>query len=156
QLINGATIGAIYAIVALGYTMVYGIIRLINFAHGAVFMYGAYIGLTVLDLLGGSSPILGMTASLCLAFLISIVFCCALGWAMDSLVYRQLRIRWAHPLIPLIAALGISLVLEISAMLIWGKEFKVYPQVLPSWHITFGRAVISGTQFVLLFVCVLL
>jgi branched-chain amino acid transport system permease protein len=154
QLINGATIGAIYAIVALGYTMVYGIIRLINFAHGAVFMYGAYIGLTVLDLLGGRSLPLGLAVSLCLAFMASILFCGALGWAMDSLVYRQLRIRRAHPLIPLIAALGISLVLEISAMLIWGKEFKVYPQVLPAWHLAFGRAVISGTQLMLLLVCV--
>lgn len=156
QLINGITIGAIYAIVALGYTMVYGIIRLINFAHGAVFMYGAYVGLTVLDLLGGSSPLFGTATDLCLAFLVSIAFCAGLGWAMDSLVYRQLRVRRAHPLIPLIAALGISLVLEISAMLIWGKEFKVYPQVFPTWHLSFGRVVISGTQFVLLFVCVAL
>jgi branched-chain amino acid transport system permease protein len=79
-----------------------------------------------------------------------------MGCAMDTLVYRRLRARRAHPLIPLIAALGISLVLEISAMLIWGKEFKVYPSILPVWHFSVGRAVVSGVQVVLLFVCLVM
>jgi branched-chain amino acid transport system permease protein len=75
---------------------------------------------------------------------------------MDSLVYRRLRLRRAHPLIPLIAALGISLILEISAMLLWGKEFKVYPSILPAWHFSMGRAVLSSVQIVLLLVCLVM
>jgi branched-chain amino acid transport system permease protein len=156
QIINGLTVGAIYAIVALGYTMVYGIIRLINFAHGAVFMYGSYLGLTVLAVLGAERPRVGFTAALLLALVIPAVFCAGLGFAMDSLIYRRLRVRRAHPLIPLIAALGISLMLEISAMLLWGKEFKVYPPILPAWHFSFGRAVLSSVQIVLLVVCLVM
>ena len=156
QVINGLTVGAIYAIVALGYTMVYGIIRLINFAHGAVFMYGSYLGLTVLVVLGNERPRIGTAAALALALVIPAACCASLGFAMDSLVYRRLRVRRAHPLIPLIAALGISLVLEISAMLLWGKEFKVYPPILPVWHFSIGRAVLSSVQIVLLVVCVLM
>jgi branched-chain amino acid transport system permease protein len=154
QIINGLTIGAIYAIVALGYTMVYGIIRLINFAHGAVFMYGSYVGLTLLMALGGKDAAIGVGPALLVAFVGAAVFCGGLGYAMDALVYRRLRIVRAHPLIPLIAALGISLILEISAMLIWGKEFKVYPTILPAWHLSFGRAVLSGVQIMLLVICV--
>jgi branched-chain amino acid transport system permease protein len=156
QLINGLTIGAIYAIVALGYTMVYGIIRLINFAHGAVFMYGSYIGLTVLAALGGEHPLIGVGPALLLALIVAAAVCGMMGYAMDALVYRRLRARRAHPLIPLIAALGISLVLEISAMLIWGKEFKVYPTIIPAWHFSVGRAVVSGSQVILLFVCIVI
>ena len=98
QIINGLTVGAIYAIVALGYTMVYGIIRLINFAHGAVFMYGAYLGLTVLAVLGVgnrrgratvAAPVAGAGAS-------RRAFCAGLGFAMDSLIYRRLRVRRVH------------------------------------------------------------
>src|SRR6516225_6750730 len=97
QVINGLTVGAIYAIVALGYTMVYGIIRLINFAHGAVFMYGSYLGLTVLVLLGNERPRIGTAAALALALVIPAACCAGLGFAMDSLVYRRLRVRRAHP-----------------------------------------------------------
>ena len=156
QVINGLTIGAIYAIVALGYTMVYGIIRLINFAHGAVFMYGAYLGLTVLAGLGDEHPAIGVPAALLAAFCVPAFVCAGLGFTMDFLVYRRLRALRAHPLIPLIAALGISLVLEISAMLIWGKEFKVYPTILPVWHLSFHRAVLSNVQIVLFVVCIVM
>src|ERR1700761_7761323 len=105
QIINGLTMGAIYAIVGLGYTMVYGIIRLINFAHGAVFMVGAYVGLTMLEMLGGAHPWTGIVPALLVALLVPAVICGALGFAMDTLVYRRLRAMRAHPLIPLIAAL---------------------------------------------------
>src|SRR5713101_1286215 len=80
QVINGLTIGAIYAIVALGYTMVYGIIRLINFAHGAVFMYGAYLGLTVLAALGDEHPAIGVPAALLAAFCVPAFVCAGLGF----------------------------------------------------------------------------
>jgi branched-chain amino acid transport system permease protein len=153
QIVNGLTMGAIYAIVGLGYTMVYGIIRLINFAHGAVFMVGAYVGLSILEVLGGAHPSIGIAPALLLALVIPAVVCGGLGFAMDSLVYRKLRAMRAHPLIPLIAALGISLILETSSMLIWGKEFKVYPAILPVWHVTIGGAVLNSQQIMLLVIC---
>jgi branched-chain amino acid transport system permease protein len=153
QLVNGLTMGVIYAIVGLGYTMVYGVIRLINFAHGAVFMVGAYLGLTVLQALGGAHPTIGVAPALLMALALPAICCAALGFAMDTLVYRRLRAARAHPLIPLIAALGISLFLETSAMLIWGKQFQVYPAVLPVWHFIIGGAVINSVQAVLLVVC---
>jgi branched-chain amino acid transport system permease protein len=153
QFVNGLTMGAIYAIVALGFTMVYGIIRLINFAHGSVFMVGAYLGLTLLDLLGGAQPRIGIVPALLIALVVPAIVCGAIGYAMDRLVYRKLRSMRAYPLIPLIAALGISLVLETSAMLIWGKEFKVYPAVLPVWHVNFAGAVVNSAQAMLLVIC---
>jgi branched-chain amino acid transport system permease protein len=153
QLVNGLTIGAIYGIVALGYTMVYGIIRLINFAHGAVFMYGAYIGLTLLFAIGGEHPLIGTFPALILALVGPAIFCAFMGFAMDTFIYKRLRMRRAHPLIPLIAALGISLALETSALLIWGKDFKVYPAILPVEYFTIGRAVVSNIQIVLLVTC---
>jgi branched-chain amino acid transport system permease protein len=153
QVINGLTIGSVYAIVGLGYTMVYGVIRLINFAHGSVFMVGAYLGLTLLDLLGGAQPSIGVIPALLIALVVPAIACGAIGYSMDSQVYRRLRRMRAHPLIPLIAALGISLVLETSAMLIWGKEFKVYPTILPVRHFEFGGAVLSSAQVMLLVIC---
>jgi branched-chain amino acid transport system permease protein len=153
QFVNGLTMGAIYAIVGLGYTMVYGIIRLINFAHGAVFMVGAYVGLSILEMLGGAHPSIGIAPALLLAMVVAVVVCGGLGFAMDSIVYRKLRARRAHLLIPLIAALGISLILETGAMLIWGKQFKVYPAILPVWHVTIGGAVLNSEQIMLLVIC---
>jgi branched-chain amino acid transport system permease protein len=153
QVINGLTMGAIYAIVGLGYTMVYGIIRLINFAHGAVFMVGAYLGLTVLEVLGGAHPVIGIAPALLIALVVPAIACGGLGFAMDTLVYRRLRAKKAHPLIPLIAALGISLMLETVAMLVWGKEFKVYPAILPVWHFQFAGTVMNSAQIMLLVIC---
>ena len=154
QVINGITIGAVYAIVALGYTMVYGIIRLINFAHGAVFMVGAYFGFTLLVFLGGQNPVGGPVVAILVILALPAVLCGTLGWAMDRLVYRFLRYRRAQALVPLIAALGISLALETSAMLTYGKEFKVYPKFIASGGFTFGSIVISYFQIVLIVVCV--
>jgi branched-chain amino acid transport system permease protein len=156
QAINGVTIGAIYALVALGYTMVYGIIRLINFAHGAVFMWGAYAGMFILTVLGGSKPVIGLAPLLILIFIGPMLLCGAFGFAMDRIVYIRLRHRRAGALVPLIAALGISLVLEISAMLTWGKEFRVYPKFLQLSYFTWGRAVLSNMQIILIVVCLVM
>ena len=153
QVINGVTIGAIYSLVALGYTMVYGIIRLINFAHGAVFMWGAYAGMFLLTLLGGSKPVIGLAPTLLVIFLGPMLLCAFFGYAMDRVVYIRLRHRRSGPLVPLIAALGISLVLEITAMLTWGKEFKVYPPFLHLTYFTWGRAVLSNLQVILIVIC---
>jgi len=156
QTINGVTIGAIYALVALGYTMVYGIIRLINFAHGAVFMWGAYAGMFILTMLGGSKSVIGLAPLLILLFIGPMLLCAIFGFAMDRIVYIRLRHRGAGALVPLIAALGISLVLEISAMLTWGKEFRVYPKFLQLSYFTWGRAVLSNMQVILIVVCLVM
>jgi branched-chain amino acid transport system permease protein len=153
QFINGITMGAVYAIIGLGYTMVYGVIRLINFAHGAVFMVGAYLGLTLLNLLGGANPSIGIAPALAIALVLPAIACAGIGFAMDRFVYRRLRAMRSHPMIPLIAALGIALMLETGAMLTWGKEFKVYPSILPVWHVAFADAVLSNVQIVLLGIC---
>jgi branched-chain amino acid transport system permease protein len=156
QVINGVTIGAIYSLVALGYTMVYGIIRLINFAHGAVFMWGAYTGMFLLTVLGGSAAAIGLVPTLLVIFLGPMILCAFLGFAMDRGVYIHLRRRRAGTLVPLIAALGISLVLEISAMLTWGKEFRVYPHFLHLTYLTWGRAVLSNLQVILIVTCLVM
>ena len=148
QIVNGLTMGAIYAIVGLGYTMVYGIIRLINFAHGAVFMVGAYVGLSILEVLGGAHPSIGIAPALLLALVIPAVVCGGL-WASRwiLLVYRKLRAMRAHPLIPSDRRCCRTSILETSSMLIWGKEFKVYPAILPVWHVTIGGAVLNSQQY---------
>jgi branched-chain amino acid transport system permease protein len=154
QVINGITIGSVYAIIALGYTMVYGIIRLINFAHGAVFMIGAYLGYSLLLLMGGENPVGGPFLAIVVILAIPAVACGFLGFAMDRGVYRYLRAWRAQALVPLIAALGISLSLETAAMLTYGKEFKVYPQFIASGGFTFGSVVVSYFQIVLIAVCI--
>src|SRR5437660_11579595 len=88
QTINGVTIGAIYALVALGYTMVYGIIRLINFAHGAVFMTGAYLGFTLLVLIGGEHPVGGIVLAIIVILALPALACGGLGFAMDTGAYK--------------------------------------------------------------------
>lgn len=153
---DGITIGAVYALIALGYTMVYGILRLINFAHGAVFMLGAYRGLTILFRLDGAHPVLGLVSTLVLIIAVPALACAGIGFLMDWTVYRPQRALHARPLIPLIGALGISLVLEIAAMLIWSKEFLVSPKIFPDRGLSFGRAGISGLRIMLVVTCVLL
>jgi branched-chain amino acid transport system permease protein len=118
-----------------------------------VFMIGAYVGLTMLELLGGAHPVVGIVPALLIGMVVPALVCGALGFTMDRFVYRRLRLMRAHPLIPLIAALGISLILETSAMLIWGKEFKVYPAIVPVWHVTIAGAVLNSQQLILLGIC---
>ena len=110
QLINGLTLGAVYALVALGYTMVYGIIGLINFAHGEVVMIGTMVAFTVIVSLAGS----GMPPLLILGIglVISVLVCMALGWSLERVAYRPLR--GAPRLTPLITAIGMSMVLQLS------------------------------------------
>ncbi len=145
QLINGLALGAVYALIALGYTMVYGILQLINFAHGEVYMLGAYMGIIVLGVLTA----LGMTAhSLPLALLItlaaSMAFCAAYGAAIERLAYRPLRN--ATKLAPLISAVGMSIVLQNFVMLAQGKEYKNLPPLLPSEGFSVFGAYVSPVQ----------
>src|SRR5512140_1372294 len=134
QIINGLTLGSVYAIVALGYTMVYGIIQLINFAHGEVVMIGAMVAFSVITALAGSGlpPLL----ILLIAVLAAIPVCMAVGYTMERVAYRPLR--RAPRLAPLITAIGISIILQHVAMIVWSRNPLSFPQVVAvvPYHIT--------------------
>lgn len=148
QLINGLVLGSVYALVALGYTMVYGILQLINFAHGEVTMIGAMVALTVISaLLGANVELPGVVIAL-LGLLAAIPACMALGFTIERLAYRPLR--HAPRLAPLITAIGVSIVLQNLAMIIWGRQYISFPPILPQGrHVLFG-ATITDVQIVIL------
>ena len=124
QLINGLSLGAIYALIAVGYTMVYGTLRLINFAHGDVFMIGAMVSLLV-------ARYTGWTGGLAILFIliIAVIVCSVLGFAIERLAYRPLRNQ--PRLTSLITAIGVSLLLEYGGQLVFGPTDKVMPDVWP-------------------------
>src|SRR5213592_653033 len=125
ELVSGLTLGSIYALIALGYTMVYGILKLLNFAHGDVYMVGAFIGLFVLQWLGGplTTAVTGWLA-IAIMFVLAMVGCGALGVGIEIFAYRPLRN--APRIAPLISALGVSIFLQNSALLLWGPQFRSY------------------------------
>lgn len=122
QIINGLVQGSVYALVALGYTMVYGILGLINFAHGEVVMIGAMVALTVLKVLLAAA--FGPLPAVMLSLLVAIGVCMALGYGIERIAYRPLRN--APRLAPLITAIGVSIVLQNLAMMIWGREYHSF------------------------------
>jgi branched-chain amino acid transport system permease protein len=125
ELVSGLTLGSIYALIALGYTMVYGILKLLNFAHGDVYMVGAFIGFFVLQWLGGPvETVVTGWAAVALMFLLAMLVCGALGVGIEIFAYRPLRN--APRIAPLISALGVSIFLQNSALLLWGPEFRSY------------------------------
>ena len=127
QIINGLVLGSMYALVALGYTMVYGIISLINFAHGEVLMVGAMVSWTVVTYLADSGiPGWGL---LLISAVAAIIVCSLLNYTIEKIAYRPLRS--APRLAPLITAMGMSLFLQTIAMIIWKPNPKPYPQLLP-------------------------
>ena len=146
QIINGLVLGSMYALVALGYTMVYGIINLINFAHGEVLMVGALTSWTVLRVLAGSG--LPGWVLLLVSLVAAIVVCAALNYLIEKIAYRPLRN--APRLAPLITAMGMSLLLQTLAMIIWQPSTKPYPILLPSEPYFIGGAVINLTQILIL------
>ena len=138
-LINGISLGSVYAIIALGYTMVYGIAKMLNFAHGDVIMVGAYVSFCAMQYLG-----LPKLVSVVLAM----VVCTALGIVIEGLAYKPLR--KAPSLAVLITAIGVSYFLQNSALLIWGSAPKSYPSVISLGSLTLmdGQLVISGGTIV--------
>jgi branched-chain amino acid transport system permease protein len=123
--VSGLTLGSVYALIALGYSMVYGILKLLNFAHGDVYMIGAFIGWYILDGLGGPvSPSINPWAVVALMFLGAMVGCGFLGVAIERFAYRPLRN--APRIAPLISALGVSFFLQYSAQLLFGPAFRTY------------------------------
>ena len=146
QVINGLVLGSMYALVALGYTMVYGIINLINFAHGEVLMVGALVSWTVVTALAGSG--LPGWALLLISLPIAIFVCAALNFSIEKLAYKPLRS--APRLAPLITAMGMSLLLQTLAMIVWKPNPKPYPSLLPPDPIDLGGPVITVTQILIL------
>jgi len=146
QIINGLVLGSMYALIALGYTMVYGIINLINFAHGEVLMVGALVSWTVVTLMAG----LGLPGWLLMLIsaIAAIVVCSVLNYSIEKIAYRPLRN--APRLAPLITAMGVSLLLQTLAMIIWKPTVKSYPILLPSEPFHIGGAVINTVQILIL------
>ncbi|HOX66760.1 MAG TPA: branched-chain amino acid ABC transporter permease [Burkholderiaceae bacterium] len=146
QIINGLVLGSVYALVALGYTMVYGIINLINFAHGEVLMVGALTSWTVVSALADSG--LPGWLMLLISLIAAMAVCAALNFGIEKIAYRPLRS--APRLAPLITAMGVSLLLQTLAMIIWKPNPKPYPILLPSEPFNIGGAVINTTQILIL------
>ena len=147
QLINGLTIGSLYALVALGYTMVYGVMKLINFAHGDLVAFSAYVGLTIFSQLFGASAT--SLVSIVIIFILTAIIVAIVGVLLERLAYRPLRT--APRLSAVVSALGASLVIQNGIMLIWGPNMKIFPSDLfPNISWTFGTVVVSFTQLVIL------
>lgn len=144
QLINGLVLGSVYALIALGYTMVYGILELINFAHGEVVMIGAMVTLAVVNALLASGVDLPGIMIVVSGLLVAVAVCMALGFAIERIAYRPLR--RAPRLAPLITAIGVSIVLQNVAMIIWGRSYISFPPILPAVRHDIGGAGITDLQ----------
>ncbi|GGH58503.1 branched-chain amino acid ABC transporter permease [Comamonas phosphati] len=148
QIINGLVLGSMYALIALGYTMVYGIIQLINFAHGEVLMVGALTSWSCIGLMQEAMPYLPGWLMLLIATIIACVVAATLNFAIEKIAYRPLRN--SPRLAPLITAIGVSILLQTLAMIIWKPNYKAYPTLLPSTPYEIGAAVITPTQILVL------
>jgi branched-chain amino acid transport system permease protein len=150
QIVNGLTLGCVYAVVALGYTMVYGIIQLINFAHGEVVMIGCMTAFSVIVALApsGMPPLLIVT----IGTLVAVPACMAVGYVVERVAYRPLRA--APRLAPLITAIGVSIVLQHLALLVWTRNIIAFPQIIELKLYHFGSsdssAAISNVQIVII------
>jgi branched-chain amino acid transport system permease protein len=136
QVTNGLAVGSIYALIALGYTMVYGVLKLINFAHGDLFTYGGYLGLTLLTSLllqGRLGPAIGLLALVIMVMgLVGVM-----GVVLERAAYRPLR--ESPRLSAVVSALGASIFLQNALMLVYGARVQVYPEdVLPTWQVNLG------------------
>ncbi len=148
QIINGLVLGSMYALIALGYTMVYGIIQLINFAHGEVLMIGALTSWSCIGLMQEAMPGAPGWVILLLATLIACVVAATLNFSIEKIAYK--RLRNSPRLAPLITAIGMSLLLQTVAMIIWKPNYKPYPTLLPTTPFEIGGAVITSTQVLIL------
>jgi branched-chain amino acid transport system permease protein len=148
QIINGLVLGSMYALVALGYTMVYGIINLINFAHGEVLMVGALTSWTIIGLMQEGMPGTPGWIILLIALIIACVVAATLNFVIEKVAYRPLRN--SPKLAPLITAIGMSILLQTLAMIIWKPNYKPYPTLLPNVPFNIGGAVITPTQVLIL------
>ena len=143
QIINGLVLGSMYALIALGYTMVYGIINLINFAHGEVLMVGALTSWSAVGALQNWQPDMPGWALLALGLLAAALVCAVLNFCIEKIAYK--RLRNSPRLAPLITAIGMSILLQTLAMIIWKPNYKPYPFLLPG-AFDIGGATITYTQ----------
>ena len=148
QIVNGLVLGSMYALIALGYTMVYGVLNLINFAHGEVLMIGAMAGLTILKMVNSAAPDLPGVVKLLIAIAGAIPVCVLVNILIERIAYR--RLRNAPRLAPLITAIGVSILLQTIAMMVWGRNPLPFPQVMPSESLNLMGALITPTQVMLL------
>ncbi|MGX7419569.1 branched-chain amino acid ABC transporter permease [Carnobacterium gallinarum] len=145
QLINGLSLGSIYALIALGYTMVYGIIKLINFAHGEVYMVGSYVGYTVIR---------NFNMGLIPALIFSMVFCALLGVVIERIAYKPLR--KATRVAALITAIGVSFLLQYVMLLIMGPEVRAFPETIANKSYSLGGITIDQQQITIFIVTIVL
>ncbi len=150
QILNGLVLGSVYALIALGYTMVYGILNLINFAHGDVLMVGALTAYAVVQGLHGVAPGIPGPVLLLVGLMAAVPVCILVNVTIERIAYRPLRN--APRLAPLITAIGVSIILQTLAMIIFGRNYKVFPPLLPTNPIEIGGAVITPTQIMILVV----
>lgn len=159
EVVNGITTGAIYALIALGYTMVYGIIELINFAHGDIFMIGTFVCVSIFAAFGitvSSSPPTGfaLVGVLLITLLGSMLICAVLGVVIERVAYRPLRN--APRIAPLISAIGVSLILEDVAKLWKGINFVTFPRIFPQIFYSIGPISISSINILVIVVALVL
>ena len=152
QLVNGLSLGSIYALIALGYTMVYGVLRLINFAHGDVYMVGAYAGYYLSRKMQGREP---SFVSALIVMLGAMLACAILGLIIERLAYRP--VRRASRLTLLITAIGVSLFIENGGQLVFGPDPKFFPSLAPHYefviagvHLTSEQLTVIGVSFLLM------
>ena len=152
ELVNGITTGALYALVALGFSMVYGVLKLLNFAHGDLYMVGAYIGFFVIQFFGGSASLsIAVPLLLVIMFVVAAGLVGGLGVAIERFAYRPLRD--APRIAPLITAIGVSFFLESSALLLFGAQYRVYNTsefISLSSGIRIGSVTIDSVQILVL------
>jgi len=154
QLINGLAFGSILALIAIGYTMVYGILRFINFAHGDIFMLGAFAGFYLAPKIAALMPLPSIAGTL-VVLGISMALCAGLGGLIERLAYRPLRKR--PKLTVLITAIGVSLFIEYAGQFFFGAAPKKFPDILPVWQVTrIGGLSLNSNQLVVLGVSLVL
>jgi len=155
QLVNGLALGAVYALIAIGYTMVYGVLRFINFAHGDVFMLGSFAGFYLAPQISKFMPLPGWGGWLAV-MIGAMVICAAIGIVIELLAYRPLRNR--PRLTVLITAIGVSLFIEYTFQhkALFGASQKAFPKLLPSGTFTIGGISFNSTQFVVMGVTLVL
>jgi branched-chain amino acid transport system permease protein len=154
QILNGLVLGSVYALVALGYTMVYGILGLINFAHGDVVMVGALTALSVMT--GITAAGLGLPGPVVvgLALVVAMGACMVLGFSIERIAYRPLR--RAPRLAPLITAIGVSILIQNIAMLVWGRRYHTFPPIITPTPHSFLGATITDLQIFIILVSALI
>ena len=153
--LNGITLGAIYALIALGYTMVYGILKFINFAHGDILMIGAYTGLlTYTALLGESTNAAWMLISFFIAMLLSMAFCAVLGMFIEKVAYKPLRN--ANRLAPLLSAIGVSFILSNGAAWMFGTQSRSFPYPFDDTPIVIAGLSITPHQILTIAVSIIM